>query len=170
MRTGHASPTAPYRITLWAEDASANRSERGLTVTVDTRPAAIITTAGSGFVTPDGDRKADTLAAALVCRPGAHRECPHQGPCGRDRPVLVVLGQRHGRRDLGWPRCQGRDPARRPYTFRVDGRDKGGNRTIVDRPVLVDRTIRSVTWSDWLLRPAGRAAQPRRRSCSDERP
>jgi hypothetical protein len=51
-----------YRITLWAEDVSANRSQRGLAVTVDTRPASVATTAGSGFVTPDGDDKADTLA------------------------------------------------------------------------------------------------------------
>jgi len=49
-----------------------------------------------------------------------------------------------------------------PYTFRVDGRDKGGNRTIVDKRVLVDRTIRSVTWSDRSFDP--RAGQHSRAS------
>jgi flagellar hook assembly protein FlgD len=35
----------------------------------------------------------------------------------------------------------------------VDGRDRAGNRTVVDRTILVDRTIRSVLWSDGSFDP-----------------
>jgi flagellar hook assembly protein FlgD len=52
---------------------------------------------------------------------------------GRDRQGLVVKDGR--------------------YTFRVDGRDRAGNRTVVDRTILVDRTIRSVLWSDGSFDP-----------------
>jgi flagellar hook assembly protein FlgD len=41
--------------------------------------------------------------------------------------------------------------------FRVDGRDAAGNRTVVDRPVLVDRTIKSVRWTDGSFDPRAAA-------------
>jgi spore germination protein YaaH/flagellar hook assembly protein FlgD len=152
----------PYRITLWAEDASANHSERGLTVTVDTRPAAIITTAGSGFVTPDGDRKADTLAlhwSADQALTGSVRIKDRAGATVRS---WSVSGSASGSATWDGRDAKGAVLPDAPYTFRVDGRDKGGNRTIVDRPVLVDRTIRSVTWSDGSFDP--RAGQHSRAS------
>jgi spore germination protein YaaH/flagellar hook assembly protein FlgD len=151
-----------YRITLWAEDVSANRSQRGLAVTVDTRPASVATTAGSGFVTPDGDDKADTLAL---------RWSSNQGLTGsiriKDRVGRTVRSWSFSRTASGGATWNGRDAngvvvPDAPYTFRVDGRDKGGNRTIVDKRVLVDRTIRSVTWSDRSFDP--RAGQHSRAS------
>jgi flagellar hook assembly protein FlgD len=39
------------------------------------------------------------------------------------------------------------------YTVRVEGRDRAGNRTAIDRRVLVDRTILSVAWNDGSFDP-----------------
>jgi spore germination protein YaaH/flagellar hook assembly protein FlgD len=150
---GQRAPDGPYRVTLWAEDASGNHAERGSTVTLDTRPASVTSSASIGFITPDGDRKADTLPlhwAAGEAVAGVVRLRNAAGTTvrawtfglrtswsttwnGRDRQGLVVKDGR--------------------YTFRVDGRDRAGNRTVVDRTILVDRTIRSVLWSDGSFDP-----------------
>ena len=145
-----------YRIALWAEDASANRAERGLAVTVDTRPASVSTTAGSGFVTPDGDGKSDTVSLHWTSDQtltGSVRI--------RDRADATVRSWSFAGVASGTKWWDGRDAKGAilpdaPYTFRVDGRDKGGNRTVVDRRVLIDRTIRAVTWSDGSFDPRAR--------------
>ena len=54
------------------------------------------------------------------------------------------------------------------YTFEVDGRDRAGNRSIVRRQILVDRTIRSVAWSTTSFDP--RAGQRSRASIVLRRP
>nr|MBA2755964.1 hypothetical protein [Chloroflexota bacterium] len=41
------------------------------------------------------------------------------------------------------------------YTYRVNGRDRAGNRTIVDRTILVDRTLKVHRWSDYAFDPRG---------------
>jgi hypothetical protein len=40
------------------------------------------------------------------------------------------------------------------YTYRIDGYDLAGNRTIRDMTVAVDRTIRSLGWSSSSFRPS----------------
>ena len=145
--SGARVPDGTYRVTLWAEDVSANRAERGFTVTVDTRPATVTSASGVGFLTPDGDGKADTLAlrwAADQSLTGAIRI--------RNATGTTVRSWSFTSRTSGSATWDGRSaggtvvPDGR-YTYRVDGRDKGGNRTVVDRRILVDRTIRSVRWS-----------------------
>jgi flagellar hook assembly protein FlgD len=151
--SGARVPDGAYRITLWAEDASANRTERGFGVIVDTRPATVSTAVGSGFITPDGDRKADTLGvrwSADQALTGSARI--------RDARGTTVRSWSFAGKSSGSATWDGRDAAGRivpdaPYTYRVDGRDKAGNRTVVERRVLVDRTIRTVTWSDGSFDP-----------------
>jgi spore germination protein YaaH/flagellar hook assembly protein FlgD len=145
----------PYRVTLWAEDASANRSERGFAVTVDTRPARVTTAGGIGFLTPDGDGRADTLRL---------RWSADQSLTGiariRDRTGATLRSWSFSAKTAGAWTWDGRTargvivPDGR-YVFRVDGVDKAGNRTVVDRVVLVDRTIRSVGWSVSAFDPRG---------------
>jgi spore germination protein YaaH/flagellar hook assembly protein FlgD len=150
---GQRAPDGQYRITLWAEDASGNHAARAFGVRLDTRPANATSSASIGFITPDGDRKADTLPlrwAAGEALVGAVRLRDAGGATvrawtfglrtswattwtGRDRNGLVVKDGR--------------------YTYRVDGRDRAGNRTVVDRMILVDRTIKSVLWSDGSFDP-----------------
>jgi flagellar hook assembly protein FlgD len=119
-------------------------------------------------VTPDGDGKSDSLAlrwSADQALTGSIRI--------RDRTGATVRTWSFSGRPSGGATWDGRDArgaivSDAPYTFRVDGRDKGGNRTVVDRRVIVDRTIRSVTWSDRSFDP--RAAQRSRASIVIRRP
>ncbi len=144
---GHPAADGRYRITLWAEDASGNHAEKGFTVTLDTRPATATSSASRGFISPDGDGKADTLAlrwAAGEALAGTLRV--------RDAAGTTARAWSFGLRTGGTTTWNGRDRhglvvKDGRYTDRVDGRDRAGNRTVVDRTILVDRTIRSVRWS-----------------------
>jgi flagellar hook assembly protein FlgD len=136
-----------YRVTFWAEDASANRAERGVNVRVDTRRATGGSSAGIGFITPDGDRKADSLPLRWsVTEPLAGYVTV------RNARGASIRSWSTGGHSSGVVTWDGRDrtgavAADGPYTFRVDGRDRAGNRTTIDRRILVDRTILSVLWS-----------------------
>ncbi|HET8786594.1 MAG TPA: glycosyl hydrolase family 18 protein [Candidatus Limnocylindrales bacterium] len=135
-----------YRITLWAEDASANRSQRDFDVTVDLRRPAISQRTPRAFLTPDGDGRNDTLALSWSSPErlsGVVRI--------RDRTGAIQRSWSFSSRTSGTVTWDGRRPgavvADGRYTFEVDGRDRAGNRTVARRQILVDRTIRSVTWS-----------------------
>jgi spore germination protein YaaH/flagellar hook assembly protein FlgD len=151
-----------YRITLWAEDASANRSERGFAVTVDTRPASVSTSAGSGFVTPDGDGKSDSVALHWSSDQTLTGRVRIRDRTGATVRSWSFAGAASGTKTWDGRAASGAILPDAPYTFRVDGRDKGGNRTVVDRRILIDRTIRSATWSDGSFDP--RAGQRSRAS------
>jgi spore germination protein YaaH/flagellar hook assembly protein FlgD len=152
----------PYRVTLWAEDASANRSERPFTVTVDNRAATIAPSASRGFLSPDGDGRSDTLPLSWTANEvvaGAVRV--------RDGNGLVQRAWSFTSR-TSWSSSwdgRGRDGAivkDGRYTYQVDGRDRAGNRTIANHTILVDRTIRSVRWTDGSFDPrAGQRSQVR---------
>ena len=145
---GTVAADGRYRITLWAEDASGNHAERGFDVVVDTRKATVVTSAGTGFVTPDGDGRTDTIRLSWTSNElvgGKVRVLDAAGTMVRGwtftpRTSLSVAWD--GRRPDGTIVNDGR------YTFSVDGRDRAGNRTIANRTILVDRTIKSVRWTD----------------------
>lgn len=155
-------PDGSYRITLWAEDASANRTERAFTVRVDLRRSTVATRASRGFLTPDRDGRAESLPLSWgsdEAIAGAVRVRDRTGSVfrtwaftsrsswaaswdGRGRDGLIVKDDR--------------------YTFQVDGRDRAGNRTIANHTISVDRTIRSVRWTDGSFDPrAGQRSQVR---------
>jgi len=136
-----------YRITLWAEDASANRSQRAFDVVVDLRAPRIAGSTPPTFLTPDSDGRSDTLALSWSSPDriyGVVRVRDHTGAIQRSWPF--------GARTSGTVTWDGRRPGAvvddGRYTFEVDGRDAAGNRTVAKRGILVDRTIRSATWSD----------------------
>jgi hypothetical protein len=150
-----------YRITLWAEDASANRSQRAFDVVVDLRPPRISQSTPRTFLTPDGDGRSDTLPLSWSSPDrisGVVRVRDHTGAIQRSWAF--------GSRTSGSVTWDGRRPgavvADGRFTFEVDGRDAAGNRTVARRQILVDRTIRSVTWSDSSFDP--RAGQTSRAS------
>jgi flagellar hook assembly protein FlgD len=84
----------------------------------------------------------------------------------RDHAGAIQRSWAFGARTSGSVTWDGRRPgtvvADGRYTFEVDGRDTAGNRTVARRQILVDRTIRSVTWSDGSFDP--RAGQKSRAS------
>ena len=154
-------PPGRYRITLWAEDASANRSQRAFDVVVDLRAPRISQSTPRTFLTPDGDGRSDTLSLSWSSPDrisGVVRVRDHAGAIQRSWAF--------GARTRGSVTWDGRRPgavvADGRYTFEVDGRDAAGNRTVARRQILVDRTIRSVTWSDGSFDP--RAGQKSRAS------
>ena len=102
--SGARVPDGAYRVTLWAEDASANRSGRGFAVTVDNRPATLGTGAGSGFITPDADGRADTVRVALERRPGHHRHGAGPRRFRGHGPWVVVQRSDPLGGDMGRPR------------------------------------------------------------------
>jgi spore germination protein YaaH/flagellar hook assembly protein FlgD len=145
--SGAIVPDGVYRVTFWAEDASANHAERYVHVRVDTRRANAGSSAGIGFITPDRDRKADTLPLRWSATEPLTGYVTVRNAAGAPIRSWSISAKTSGA--ITW---DGRDrsaavAADGPYTFRVDGRDRAGNRTTVDRRVNVDRTILSVLWS-----------------------
>jgi spore germination protein YaaH/flagellar hook assembly protein FlgD len=151
--TGGVVADGRYRITLWAEDASLNRAERAIDVRVDTRRATVSSSVGRGFVTPDRDAKADTLTLRWTATEPLVGYVSVRAASGASIRAWSLGGRTGG--SVTW---DGRDRhgniARDGrYTVRVEGRDRAGNRTAIDRRVLVDRTILSVAWNDGSFDP-----------------
>ncbi len=142
-----------YRVTLWTADISNNRAERAFTVIVDTKAASIAPTMGAGFLTPDGDGRHDTIALAWTSSEAVSGRVRLRDRAGRTVRAWTI-GPRaswdaawNGRATGGTIVPDGR------YTFRVSGHDHAGNRTVVERRVIVDRTIADVRWSDRAFDP-----------------
>ncbi len=145
-----------YRVTLWTADASDNRAERAFTVTVDRTAASVTSAASRGYFSPDGDGHYETLPLSWTA----------------SEPLTGVVRIRNwaGKTVRAWTFTKkaswktswtGRTAARvvvpaGRYTFRVDGRDRAGNRTVVERRILVDGTIKAVHWSHRSFDPRAR--------------
>ncbi|HET9757662.1 MAG TPA: glycosyl hydrolase family 18 protein [Candidatus Limnocylindrales bacterium] len=151
-----------YRVTLWAEDASANRSERPFTVFVDNRASTIVTRASRGFLSPDGDGQSDSLPLAWTSTEAVAGTVRVRDKDGRVQRAwsftsrLSWNGTWDGRGRDGLAVKDGR------YTYQVEARDRAGNPTVTNHTILVDRTIRSVLWTDGSFDPrAGQRSQVR---------
>ena len=151
-----------YRITLWAADASNNRAQRQFSVTLDTVPISIGSTASPIAISPNGDGRADST----VLRWSAAQRITGTGRIVDAKGANVILWKLvpgtsgsttwTGRNTAGALVADGR------YTYRVIGLDPAGNATTRDFPVSVDRTIASVAWSAGSFDPrAGRRASCR---------
>jgi flagellar hook assembly protein FlgD len=125
-------------------------------VTVDNRRPTITTTATYGHLSPDADGHVDTSRLAWTSSQpitGAVRIVNASGTTVRS---WSVADQRSwaatwdGRDGAGTVVPDGR------YTYRVDGRDRAANRSVVDRSLLVDRTLKSHRWSDGSFDPRDR--------------
>lgn len=144
-----------YRLTLWAADASGARLSRPFSVTVDTRPPVVKTTIGKGYLSPDANGQTDTLQIAWTSSEamnGTVRLIDGAGATVRKwtyDPTPIWSRTWTGADDAGTIVPDGR------YTYRVNGRDRAGNRTIVDRTILVDRTLKLHRWSDYTFDPRG---------------
>ena len=117
--------------------------------------------ASRGYFSPDGDGHHDTLPLSWKASEALTGVVRHPELGGDVRPVLVVLEE--GELEDG---LDGSDrapasfvPAGR-YTFHVDGRDRAGNLTLVQRTILVDGTIAAVRWTASVVRSARPADQP----------
>ena len=145
--TGAVVPDGPYRITIWAADASDNRASVQKVVTVDRRPAVVALAARPAFISPNGDGQSDVTTLSMQADEaltGTARLIDRSGTTVRRWIVTAATARSwtwNGRDLVGRTVVDGR------YTLRVKGLDRAGNQSISHMIVRVDRTIRSVTWA-----------------------
>ena len=156
-KDGHRVKDGTYRITIWAADISNNRADHRFAVVVDTKRPKVTSAAGPGFFSPDADHHNDTIGLSWTAGEritGTASIRDRKGTAVR-RWTFSALSTWAmtwgGANDAGKIVPDGR------YVLRVDGRDPAGNHVVVDRPVLVDRTIRSVRWSHASFDPRAHA-------------
>ena len=162
--SGAVVPDGAYRVTLRVADAAGNRAVRSGTLIVDSRPAAIGATVGPSPISPNGDKAADTAALRWVSDEAV------RGAVSIRRGSNVVRSWTFTARLGGAIAWNGRDTKGRPvpdgtYRVRIDGLDATGNRTVVERSLVVDRTTGFLRWSHAAFDPQdGDATLPTSRS------
>ena len=150
---GSSLPDGPYRITIWTADASNNRAQIQDIVTLDATPAIVGSSASPVWISPDGDRRADTTKLRMTADStftGVARVMTAAG--------LTVRKWTFSKSQAAAWTWDGRDSRGRHvpdsrYVFRVEGTDPAGNRTVTDISVRVDRTMRSLVWRSPAFRP-----------------
>jgi spore germination protein YaaH/flagellar hook assembly protein FlgD len=148
---GQAQDGAPvadgrYRITIWVADVSDNRTIKTFDVIRDTVPMAVATTATPWVITPNGDGRSDTMLLAWTLAESATaggRINAADGSIVRRWSKSGTSGSFtwDGRNAAGTWMKSGR------YRYRIFADDKAGNRTVVDRPIAIDKTIVWLVWS-----------------------
>lgn len=146
-KSGTVVADGRYRLTLWVADASDNQATKAWAVTVDTKRPTVKTTAEEGDFSPDGNGFDDFMTLTWASSQDIHGTVRILDAGGTSRRLWTYGDSRawkvewDGRDDAGTMLSNG------TYTYRVNGRDLAGNLRIVDRPVLIDDTIRSHAWS-----------------------
>ena len=120
-------------------------------------PRPSVTSAASrGYLSPDGDGHHDTLPLSWKASEALTGVVRLRNSAG-----TTVRSWAFTKKSSWTKAWTGRTasgavvPAGR-YTYRVDGRDRAGNRTIVERTVLVDGTIAALRWTDRSFDPRAR--------------
>ena len=147
-----------YVITLWAADASNNRSQRQFSVTVDRRPAKTLIDTGIGYLTPDGDRRSDSLLIGWRADEVSSGVARLANASGRTVRSWSFSNRTSWRTNWAGTNTRGVTVSDGRYVIRLDSRDRAGNRSVVERTILVDRTIRGVRWSRAAFDPRAREA------------
>ena len=153
---GTPAPDGTYRITVWAADASDNRSMVQQLVTIDTAAPVLTATTTPASISPDGDRRFDVTALGLTSS---------EPVSGRARVMdangVAVRTWTFSTATTGSWTWDGKDATGKTvrdgtYTFRLDGVDPGANGTVLQLPIVVDRTIGSITWATASFKPQRR--------------
>jgi len=150
---GAAVPDGPYQVTVWTADASDNRSQVQQLVTIDTQFAALTSTAAPSTISPNGDRRFDVTSLGLASSEpvtGRARVMDGNGVAVR---TWKFSGVATGQWTWDGMDATGKSVADDIYSFRLDGVDAAGNGTVLQTPVLVDRTIGNITWARAWFKP-----------------
>ncbi len=165
---GTPAPEGPYRITVWAADASDNRSSVQQFVTIDNVAPVLTSTAAPASISPNGDRRFDVTTLGMGSS---------EPVAGRARILdangAAVRTWKFAATTTGSWTWDGKDATGKTvrdgtYTFRLDGVDPAANGTVQQTPIVVDRTIGSITWASTSFKP--KARQTDRLSFSLTRP
>jgi spore germination protein YaaH/flagellar hook assembly protein FlgD len=150
---GSVAPDGTYRITVWMADASDNRASVQEIVTIDDQAPVLTSTAAPLSISPNGDRRSDTTTLGMTTS---------EPVTGRarvmDKNGVAVRTWKFNAATAGNWTWDGKDAAGKTigdgaYTFRLDGVDPAGNGTVQQMPVLVDRTIGSLTLATSWFKP-----------------
>ncbi len=150
---GSVAPDGTYRVTVWTADASDNRASVQELVSIDNQAPALTSTAAPLSISPNGDRRSDTTTLGMTTS---------EPVTGRarvmDKNGVAVRTWKFSAATAGNWTWDGKDAAGKTvgdgaYTFRLDGVDPAGNGTVQQIPVLVDRTIGSLTWAKTWFKP-----------------
>ncbi len=165
---GTPAPDGTYRITIWAADASDNRSSVQQLVAIDTTAPILTAATTPASISPDGDRRFDvTVLGMTASEPVAGRARVMDG-----KGVAVRTWKFAPTATGSWTwdgtDATGKTVRDGTYTFRLDGVDPAGNGTVQQLPIVVDRTIGSITWATRSFKPGAR--QTDRLSFSVTRP
>lgn len=144
---GAVAADGTYRITLWAADASDNRSAVGQIITVDSVLPVLTPMTAPLTISPNGDRRFDTASLAMTASELVHGRARVLDPAG-----TAVRTWKFAEVTTGAWLWDGTDTAGKPvkdgtYTFRLDGIDAAGNGIVQQTQVVVDRTIVNITWA-----------------------
>ena len=151
-----------YRLTLWTADASDNRAERRFTVTVDRTAAAVTSAASRGYFSPDGDGHIDTLPLSWKGNEALTGVVRIRNSAGTSVRAWSFTKKTSWKTSWTGRTAAGAVVPAGRYIFRVDGRDRAGNRTDrrADDPRRWDDQGRALDRP--LVRPASQADQPGR--------
>lgn len=144
--SGAAVPEGHYTTTLVALDDAGNTARRAFSIAVDVTVPAVTQTASLDLFSPNGDGAADTTVLGWTASEKATGTARIYRGTALIRSWTVTSLTAwsvtwNGRTAAGSAAPDGR------YTFRVDVKDAGGSRTVVNRTVTVDRTAGLLRWS-----------------------
>ena len=125
-KAGAVVKDGTYRLTLWTADASNNRAERRFTVTVDRTAAAVTSSASRGYFSPDGDGHIDTLPLSWRASEALTGVVRVRNSAGRSVRVWSFSKKTSWKTAWTGRTAAGAFVPAGRYTFRVDGRDRGG--------------------------------------------
>ena len=150
---GTAAPDGTYRVTVWTADASNNQASVQTLVTIDNQAPVLTSTAKPGSISPNGDGRSDATTLGMASSE------PVSGVARiLDKTRLVVRTWKFDPATASSWVWDGKDAAGKTvrdgvYSLKLDGADPGGNRTVQELPILVDRTIGSLSWATSSFRP-----------------
>jgi len=135
-----------YRLTLRIADLAGNRAARNWTAIKDTLPPGVTSSPAPTSISPNGDGASDSTLDRWTSteRVSGLVSVRHGTTLVRRWAISGATG--------GAVRWTGLDAAGHPvtdgyYVMRVAVQDAAGNRTVVDRGVIVDRTAGYLRWS-----------------------
>ena len=152
-------PDGAYRVDLYARDDAGNSARRAFTVIVDTTRAAVSGTVSTSRFSPDGDGVSETTRLGWSSTEAVSGTARIWKGTTLIRSWTVTPRASwavtwDGRNAVGIRVADG------TYTFKVDVRDSGGNRTVMSRVMTMDRTAGWLRWSRSFFPQDGDALTP----------
>jgi spore germination protein YaaH/flagellar hook assembly protein FlgD len=143
---GDRVPDGGYTATLAAYDVAGNRVAKAFPITVDTTSPAVTKAVTPGVFSPNGDGALESATLAWTASEAA------SGTARIYKGTTLVRSwaiEDVASWSVAWTgrRKDGRPVADGAYAFKVDLRDKAGNRRTSTARVVVDRTASRLRWA-----------------------